>query len=114
VFGDKGALEWEQEDPNVLWFAPIREPKRKLTRAGDGTMSDAARVTRIPSGHPEGYLEGFANLYSEVGRAIRARRMGALADPMVTFPGIDDGVQGVRFIEAAVKSSSSGGIWVAL
>jgi len=114
VYGDKGGLVWDQEQPNDLMWSPLGQPTVKLTR-GTGAVGPAgARVTRIPSGHPEGYLEGFATIYTEAARAIRAARTGAAADPAVTFPTVDDGVAGVAFIEAAVKSSAAGGTWVAL
>ena len=71
-------------------------------------------MTRVPPGHPEGYLEGFANIYSEVARTIRARRDGTAVDAGVLFPGLDDGVKGMAFVEACVKSSASGASWVAL
>jgi hypothetical protein len=71
-------------------------------------------VTRIPPGHPEGYLEGFANIYQEIAQAIRAARSGLMPDAAVTFPNIDDGVRGVAFIEAAVASSKGGARWVSL
>ena len=74
VYGEKGGLEWAQEDPNYLWYTPLGEPKRLLTRGGAGAGPAAARVSRTPGGHPEGYLEGFANIYAEAARAIRARR----------------------------------------
>jgi predicted dehydrogenase len=112
VYGTKGGIEWAQEDPNYLWFAPFGQPKRLITRGGAGATPVAARVTRVPSGHPEGYLEGFANIYAEAARAIRAARTGARADKAVTFPGIDDGVKGMAFIEACVKSSARNGAWV--
>lgn len=114
VYGTGGGLEWAQEDPNRLWFTPFGEPKQLITRGGSGASATAARVTRIPPGHPEGYLEGFANIYAEVARAIRARRAGEAADPAVLFPGLDEGAAGVAFVEAAVRSSSRGGKWVAL
>ena len=76
VYGEKGGLEWAQEDPNYLWYTPLGEPKRLLTRGGAGAGPAAARVSRTPGGHPEGYLEGFANIYAEAARAIRARREG--------------------------------------
>ncbi|MEJ8570132.1 Gfo/Idh/MocA family oxidoreductase [Microbaculum marinum] len=114
VYGERGGLEWCQEEPNRLWYTPFGEPKRLITRGGSGSAPVAARVTRVPPGHPEGYLEGFANIYSEVARAIRARRTGAAADPDVTFPTITDGAAGVAFIEAAVTSSQRGGRWVGL
>ena len=112
VYGTKGGLEWVQADPNYLWYTPYGEPKRLITRGGAGANAAAARVTRVPPGHPEGYLEGFANIYTEVARAIKARRAGKKADKDVQFPGIEDGVAGMAFIEACVKSSAKNGKWV--
>lgn len=114
VYGSKGGLEWAQENPNQLWFTPFGEPKRLLTRGGAGSLPEAARVTRIPSGHPEGYLEGFATIYSEAAEAIIAARGGASTDPAVTYPTVEDGLAGMAFIEAAVASSRAGGRWTTL
>ena len=114
VYGTKGGLEWKQEDPNNLWYTPFGEPKRLLTRGGAGSNAAAARVTRVPPGHPEGYLEGFANIYTEVARAIKAKRAGKKVDRQVSFPGIADGVAGMAFIEACVKSSTKNGKWTKL
>ncbi len=114
VYGSKGGLEWAQENPNQLWFTPFGEPKRLLTRGGAGALPEAARVTRIPSGHPEGYLEGFATIYSEAADAIIAARGGAKPDPAVTYPTVEDGLAGMAFIEAAVASSRAGGRWTSL
>ena len=111
VYGTKGGLEWVQADPNYLWYSPFGEPKRLITRGGAGSNAAAARVTRVPPGHPEGYLEGFANIYTEVARAIKARRAGKKPDKDVQFPGIEDGVAGMAFIEACVKSSAKNGKW---
>ncbi len=111
VYGTKGGVEWEQENPNYLWHAPFGQPKRFLTRGGAGATAVAARVSRVPSGHPEGYLEGFATIYTEAARAIRAARTGAKLDKAVMFPGIDDGVKGMAFIEACVKSNAKNGAW---
>ena len=112
VYGTKGGISWRQEDPNYLWFAPFGQPPRRLTRGGHGAGAAAGRMTRVPSGHPEGYLEGFANIYTEVARAIRAARDGSPLDPAVVFPTVEDGLKGMEFIEAAVKSSAKGGVWV--
>lgn len=112
VYGTKGGLEWVQADPNYLWYTPFGEPKRLITRGGAGSNAAAARVTRVPPGHPEGYLEGFANIYTEVARAIKAQRAGKKPDKDVQFPGIEDGVAGMAFIEACVKSSAKNGKWV--
>ena len=114
VYGTKGGLEWKQEDPNYLWFTPFGEPKRLLTRGGAGTGDAAARMSRIPPGHPEGYLEGFANIYSEAAAAIRARRSAAKPDKAVIYPTVQDGLLGVAFIDACVRSSNRNAAWVNL
>ena len=112
VYGERGGLEWAQEDPNYLWVAPLGEPKRLVTRGGAGSRGAAGRVTRIPPGHPEGYLEGFANIYAEVARAIRARRASVAVPTDVLFPTVADGVKGLAFIDACVRSSRDGGRWI--
>ena len=114
VYGDRGGLEWHQEDPNRLWFTPFGEPKRLITRNGAGAGPAAARVSRIPSGHPEGYLEGFANVYAEAARAIRARQAGEPLAEDVVFPTVEDGLEGMRFIDACVRSSARNGSFVKL
>ena len=114
VYGTKGGLEWTQADPNDLWYTPFGEPKRLITRGGAGSGPAAGRVTRVPPGHPEGYLEGFANVYTEVARAIKAKRAGKKADKDVAFPGIADGVAGMAFIDACVTSSGKNGKWTKL
>ncbi len=114
VYGDKGGLEWSQEEPNRLWFTPFGEPKRLITRNGAGANAAAARVSRIPSGHPEGYLEGFANIYAEAARAIRARRAGEPLPADVLYPTVEDGVEGLKFIDACVRSSARNGSFVTL
>lgn len=114
VYGEKGGLEWAQENPNQLWFTPFGEPKRLLTRGGAGTGPAAARMCRIPPGHPEGYLEGFANIYSEAAIAIEAHRTGAPVPPEVQFQTVQDGLEGVQFVDACVRSSKRDGAWVGL
>ncbi len=111
VYGTKGGLEWTQADPNYLWFTKFGEPKQLLTRGGAGAWPEAARVTRVPGGHPEGYLEGFANIYTEAARAIRAARDGGTVGADVIYPSVEDGIVGMKFIEAAVKSSNAGNVW---
>jgi predicted dehydrogenase len=111
VYGTKGGLEWTQADPNYLWYTPFGEPKRLITRGGAGSDAAAARVTRVPPGHPEGYLEGFANIYTEVARAINARKERRKLEDDVQFPGIADGVAGMAFIEACVNSSDRNSRW---
>lgn len=112
VYGAKGGLEWKQEDPNYLWYTPLGQPKRLITRNGAGAGAAAARLSRIPPGHPEGYLEGFANIYSEAAEAIRAKRDGRKQSADVIFPTVHDGLAGVAFVDACVKSSKRRGAWV--
>jgi len=112
VYGTKGGFHWAQENPNELRWSPLGEPTRIITRGGPGSGAAAARVTRTPGGHPEGYLECFANIYSEVALAIKAAREGKKPPAECDFPTIVDGVKGVAFVEAAVKSSKANGAWV--
>ena len=114
IYGDKGGLEWAQEEPNRLWFTRYGEPKQLLTRGGAGAMPEAARVSRVPGGHPEGYLEGFANIYIEAAAAIRAFDAGQPAPEGVIFPTLQDGLNGMRFVEACVQSSGRNAAWVRL
>jgi predicted dehydrogenase len=112
IYGDKGGLEWAQEDPNYLWYTPFGEPKQLLTRNGAGALDCSTRVSRIPPGHPEGYLEGFANIYSEAAEAIIAMRDGGSPASEVTFPTAQDGLRGVQFVDACVRSSARNAAWV--
>lgn len=114
VYGTKGGLEWVQADPNYLWFTALGQPKQLITRNGAGAGSAAARVSRVPGGHPEGYLEGFANIYAEAARAIRASRDGETLSADVVYPTVDDGVEGVAFVDACVRSSKADGAWTKL
>lgn len=112
IYGTKAGIEWSQADPNYLWFTKLGEPKQLVTRGGAGAGAAASRVTRIPGGHPEGYLEAFATIYSEAGAAIHAARSGAAVDPAVIYPTVDDGVKGVAFVTACIESSKNNGAWV--
>ena len=112
VFGTRGGLTWRQENPNELMHLPFGEPARRITRGGAGAGDAAAALTRIPAGHPEGYLEGFANLYREIAAAIRAGGDGRSANGQ--FPRGADGLKGVAFVEATVNSSQKGAVWVDL
>jgi len=109
LFGDKGGLEWDQEDPNYLQYRPLRETRQILTRGGPAVGETAARATRIPAGHPEGFLEGFANLYRDIADMIEASRTGKSLTTLV--PDVTDGVKGVKFVEKAVSSNAAGSIW---
>jgi predicted dehydrogenase len=112
VYGDKGGFEWAQEDPNYLWFTPHGEPKRLLTRNGAGAVNANLNASRIPPGHPEGYLEGFANIYREAADLIVAARDGKTHDHLL--PDVRDGLEGVSFIDACVRSSKRNAGWVKL
>ena len=114
IYGTKAGIEWEQENPNYLWVGPLGAPKYRLTRGGAGSGEAAARLTRIPAGHPEGYLEGFANIYAEAARAIIARRDGTALDPATAFPGLKEGLEGVAFVDACVRSSKRNAAWTGL
>ncbi len=112
VYGEKGGLEWHQEHPNELI---VKYPDRpsEIWRRGNGYVGDTAkRFTRIPAGHPEGYLEAFGNIYAEIFRAIAAEVAGQKAPRDVDFPTIDDGIEGMAFIETTVKSARLGARWV--
>lgn len=114
IYGTRGGLEWAQENPNQLWYTPFGEPKRLITRGGAGSGPEAGRMTRIPPGHPEGYLEGFANIYTEAANAIAARAAGDAIPDEVCFPTVQDGLDGVRFIDACQRSSARNAAWVTL
>ncbi|MEL7092406.1 MAG: Gfo/Idh/MocA family oxidoreductase, partial [Pseudomonadota bacterium] len=112
VYGTTGSLEWAQEDPNVLWHRPLDGHTQRITRGTGG--ADAARVTRVPPGHPEGYVEAFATIYSEAAEAIIAARSGAAAPDGVIYPTVQDGLKGVQFVTACVRSSQRNAAWVRL
>jgi predicted dehydrogenase len=109
VYGTKGSLAWRQEHPNELKFIPKNEPA-KILRRGNNYAGDAAKkFTRLPAGHPEAFIEAFANLYLEAVAAIRAGIAGKRGT--FDFPTVDDGVTGMAFIETAVKSAKSKAKW---
>lgn len=112
VYGEKAGLAWRQEDPNELVFTPLGEPRRSIRRGSAGTGHAAAHATRIPGGHPEGYLEAFAQLYTDVAEQIAAKIERRLpnADSLLV-PSVQDGVEGVRFINAALLSSQNRSSW---
>ncbi len=113
VFGEHGGLEWHQEHPNQLHYAPLDRPARVLSRGGPGLEAAANRATHIAIGHPEGYREAFANLYCDVAEAVVARRTGRPADPLaLDFPTVADGARGVKFVAAAIASSRADGAWI--
>jgi predicted dehydrogenase len=115
IYGDKAGLEWEQENPNYLRFTPLNDQTRILGRGGDGIGASAAYATRLPFGHPEGFFEAFAQLYSDMAEQITARLEEREANPQsLILPGVHDGVRGLRFIEAALASSQRNAAWTSL
>ena len=115
VYGEKGGLEWVGEDNDNLHHTPLGEPTREITRGGPGALDVANAGTRMPPRHPEGYIEGFGNLYSNAAELISARIEGRDPDPMATdVPTVADGVEGLAFIEACVRSSKDGASWTAV
>jgi len=112
VSGTKGSLEWMQEVPQALTYKPLGAPSENRTPNGPGTLPLSARCTRLVAGHPEGFPDGFANIYSDAAEAIAARRAGKQADPLAMyFPNSFDGLMGVRFVDSVVKSSNANGQW---
>jgi predicted dehydrogenase len=113
VYGELGGLEWHQMEPNTLKVRWLDQPVQ-LLRTGVGELApEATAHTRIPAGHPEGYLEAFANIYRNVAHCIQARISGETPDPLLAdFPTISDGVRGMKFIEKAVESSNSSEKWL--
>lgn len=110
VYGEKASLEWFQEQPNVLQYSVLGEAPKSITRGGSSAGASANRVTRIPGGHPEGFLEAFANLYSDFADQIIAARRGETSASSLV-PNVEAGVKGVEFVEKAVASSRNGSIW---
>ena len=112
IYGSKAGLEFRQEHPNQLWFTPLGQQPRLITRGGPGVGAEAAHASRIPPGHPEGYLEGFAQIYRDVAEQITARWQGRSPDPLAcSVPSVEDGALGMKFIEAVVASSREDGRW---
>ncbi len=112
VSGTKGSLEWLQEIPQILTFKPIGRPAEIRTPNGPGTYPLAARSSRIVAGHPEGFPESFANIYSDAADAIAFRIAGKTPDPLVMhFPDSGDGLAGVMFVDAVIRSSRNNSSW---
>ncbi len=112
VFGSAGTLEWHQEEPNTLLHTPIDGPRRMLTRGSAWLGEAARRATRLPTGHPEAFIEAFANVYLGVAEHIRAKEAGSAPAPgEADYPTLADGARGVRFIEKTVESAASTQKW---
>jgi predicted dehydrogenase len=113
VYGAKGAVEWFQETPNTARVSLLDRPSGTISRGRDPMSPRAQSLSRLPSGHPEGYFESFANVYSTFIAALAKKLRGeALTAADLDFPNVDDGVRGVRYIETCVESSAKGAIWV--
>lgn len=110
VFGSTGTLDWHQEQPNCLWHMPLGESARVLTRGSLGLCDAATQATRLPSGHPEGFIEAFANIYLGVAADIRAK-LGDEHPVMADYPRVEEGARGVRFVEMVLESSRSKEKW---
>ena len=109
IYGDKGGLKWEQENPNYLYHLSDNEPMRVLKTAHPYNYDISNISTKIPPGHPEGIFDSMGNIYNGVAKAIKKQKFDS-----VEFPSIDEGVRGMDFIEKAVKSHQSGNIWMNL
>ena len=114
IYGEKGGLIWQQENPNELILNLLNQPSRRLTRGSSFVGDQSARLTRIPAGHPEGYLEGFANIYREVADEFSAKISGKPISKDILYPTSREGLYGVSFIEAAIESNSKDSVWTDL
>ena len=114
IYGKSGGLEWIQADPNCLWHTQLDKPKQMLSRAGIGGNCASLRWSRVAAGHPEGYVEAFSTIYSEAAEAVRAWQNGKRPGPDVLHPGIDDGLEGMQFIDTCIRSSANCGEWTGL
>jgi predicted dehydrogenase len=112
LYGTRAALHWDQEQPNELIFHPAGEPARRLTRGMAGLPAAAALATRVPTGHPEGYLEAFAQLYRDFAQDVRDAQGGHAGPGRV--PGLDDGVRSMAFVDAVLRSSAANAAWTRL
>jgi predicted dehydrogenase len=115
VYGDRGSLAWHHEDPCHLRYCPLDGPQQILAQGADGLSAEAKRWTRAGLGHPEGFFESFANIYTEVAEAILAKSEGRpYVKDELGFPDASDGARGVAFVESAMRSFASGGVWTAV
>jgi predicted dehydrogenase len=113
IYGDKGGLEWAQEHPNHMHFRPLDGRPELLTRGGAGIGAEGLHGVRVPPGHPEGYLEGFANIYTDFADQLVAHLTNGKADAAAMLvPGVKEGLEGMKFVEAVVRSGRDGAVWV--
>jgi predicted dehydrogenase len=113
VYGEKGSIEWHQHDPNTMFVKWLDKPM-EVYRTGQGYMGAAAQAhTRVPAGHPEGYLEAFANIYRDFAKVVQDKLDGVSPDPLhLDFPTVSDGVRGMEFIDAVIESGEKNAAWV--
>ena len=115
VYGEKAGIDWRQEDPNALIFTPFGQTRRILMRGSAGTGHAAAHATRVPSGHPEGYLEAFAQLYTDLAEQITAKIQKRAPNPdSLLVPNVQDGIDEMKFMKAVLESSRNGSAWTAI
>ena len=113
IYGTKGALEWSQEDPNYLKVSSLEKPTEILSRGRDELYPPATGYSRVPAGHPEGYFEAFANIYTAFSAALSKKKGGAaLTEDDLDFPTLQAGIDGVKFIGKCVESSQQGALWL--
>ncbi len=111
IYGTKGSVAWYQENPNELVVRWLNKPKQVFTPAGNGGYPEVSEYVRIPAGHPEGYLEGFATIYRSFARELQKINAGGTPSKQPDFPTVKDGVRGMKFIYATVESSKNNTIW---
>ncbi|MCI7727786.1 MAG: Gfo/Idh/MocA family oxidoreductase [Clostridiales bacterium] len=114
IFGENGTIEWRQETSEQVLVTTRDGIRTDLHRGDAGILPGAAKYGRLPSGHTEGWLESMANLYRSFCQCLNAKKEGIFVPEMIDYPTVDDGVEGVRFVEACLASSEAGGIWVDL
>ncbi|MEJ5081490.1 Gfo/Idh/MocA family protein [Ochrobactrum sp. MYb379] len=112
IFGTKGSLEWSQEDPNRLWYCKSGQPRAMLTRAGAGATHGNTQSARVPPGHPEGFMEAFGNIYKSAANAIRSHQQRKSDPSNIAYPTIEDGLNGLYFIDACIRSNEAANGWV--
>ncbi|MEX0319594.1 MAG: Gfo/Idh/MocA family protein [Ruegeria sp.] len=114
IYGDRGGLAWQQENPNAMTFTRFGQPKQIMTRGGAGATEACLGTIRVPPGHPEGYIEGFATIYSEAAALIREAGANPCRSQSNQLPGIIDGRLGMQFIMACIRSSMADARWTSL
>jgi predicted dehydrogenase len=113
VYGERGGLRWQQEQPNQLYWTPVGGGTSILERGAAGLSPEAERASRVAVGHTEGFLGAVANIYADLGEVLRARREGRRPNPLALgYPSAEDGLRSVTAVQAAVGSAKAHGAWV--